>query len=280
MNKKKALICVASVFGAMAAVSGLLLGLSPSTEGLEAIPFLKNIVEKKLILVFTTIIFGLIAVAVTLWYKLIKEDETTKTFTGPGGEQVVVATLSGFRKEATKEASELINEAEKYFEAGDTDFENMRYKDAAFNYEKSMRTLPTMSAYLNMGISLYYISEFQKAFEAYSSGLALAKKNQDMSLEGAFLGNIGLIYSTQGKLNEALKSYKEALDIHRNIENTLGEANDLGNIGNVYYKQGKLDEALEYINNARTIFQRIGAPRELQIVEGLILDIKESPVIK
>jgi len=103
-----------------------------------------------------------------------------------------------------------------------------------------MSTLPTMSAYLNMGISLYYISEFQRAFEAYSSGLALAKKNQDMSLEGAFLGNIG----------------------------------------NVYRYQGKLDEALEYMNKARTIFQRIGAPRELQIVEGLILDIKESPAIK
>ncbi|MCH8272371.1 MAG: hypothetical protein IIB41_03855 [Candidatus Marinimicrobia bacterium] len=171
MNKKKALICVASVFGAMAAVSGLLLGLSPSTEGLEAIPFLKNIVEKKLILVFTTIIFGIIATAATLWYKLMKENETTKTFTGPGGEQVVGATLSGFRKEAAKEASVLVNEAEKYFEAGDTDFEKMRYKDAAFNYEKSMSTLPTMSAYLNMGISLYYISEFQKAFEAATKTL-------------------------------------------------------------------------------------------------------------
>ena len=46
MNKKKALICVASVSGVMTAVSGLLLGLSPSTEGIEAIPFLKILLRR------------------------------------------------------------------------------------------------------------------------------------------------------------------------------------------------------------------------------------------
>ena len=57
----------------------------------------------------------------------------------------------------------------------------------------------------------------------------------------------------QGKLEQALKSYRDALAIHEEIGNPLGQANALGNIGIVYSLQGRLEEAIRQTKNALKI---------------------------
>ena len=82
-----------------------------------------------------------------------------------------------------------------------------------------------------------------------------------------FLGNIGVVYRNQGKLDVALASSQAALELFKQIGNLLGQANTLGNIGNVYADQGKLEVALEQLRQARILYQGIGTRTLVHVVE-------------
>jgi tetratricopeptide (TPR) repeat protein len=101
-----------------------------------------------------------------------------ETTPGPGGEIAEKVTTAGFRQEAENSAGELVNEAENYFNAAEQEFEASQYQDAVRNYQKSIDVLPTMSGYLNLGISLSNISDFSQAQYAFISGLLIAKERE------------------------------------------------------------------------------------------------------
>ncbi|MBU7046334.1 MAG: tetratricopeptide repeat protein, partial [Theionarchaea archaeon] len=118
-----------------------------------------------------------------------------------------------------------------------------------------------MSVLLNLGNAYYALSQNGSALKNYEAMLELAAKVDEKSaIEGksAALGNIGLIYSAKGDLDEALKYHKEALEIHRDIGYRQGEASDLGNLGLVYSAKGDLDEALKYHKATLDIHRDIG----------------------
>ncbi len=62
------------------------------------------------------------------------------------------------------------------------------------------------------------------------------------------------VSSQQKKLGDALTTDQAALELYRKIGNPLGEANALGNIGLAYAGQGKLEDALELLEAARDIY--------------------------
>lgn len=103
-----------------------------------------------------------------------------------------------------------------------------------------------MSGYLNLGISLLFVSDFQQCERAFLLGLQIAREKGNRRFEGEFINNIGNAYHRQGKLHMALKSYREALAITKEIANGVGQASALENIGLVYSSQGKLKEALKF----------------------------------
>ncbi len=196
---------------------------------------------------------------------------------GPRGELTQKATLSGFKKELEEAAAERVSEAEDYFNAAERDLLSNRYKDAANNYKKSINILPTMSAYLNLGISLIYVTDYLQAEDILISGIQIARKKADQWYEGAFLGNIGSVYSLQAKVQDALASYQAALKIHKQIGDPLGEANDLASIGITYAMQGKNHESLYVLKKARTIYLKLGviAPG-LRIVQKIIKHLNNT----
>ena len=238
------LIILISLFGCLGAISALLLGVS----------------QWKKLLIGVAIVCIVIASGATLWKEILSVKPPMETVQGPGGELTQKATITGFKRELQEAADELVREAEDYFNAAERDFAASRFRDAATNYQKSVDVLPTMSGYLNLGISLFYVSDFRQAEDAFISGLQMARKKGNREFEGAFLGNIGLVYFNQGKLEEALKSHQAAFEIHKQIGHPLGQANDLNNIGNVYAKQGKLEEALKSYQAALEIHKQIGHP--------------------
>ena len=91
---------------------------------------------------------------------------------------------------------------------------------------------------------------------------------------GNALGNIGLIYSDQGELDEALKYHQEALAIHKEVGYRQGEANQLGNIGLIYSDQGDLAAALKYLKEALEIFEAHGFAREVEQTKRNIAEIE------
>ncbi len=247
--------------GALATVCWALLSIGlANTEWIEW-ETLRTLVDKeKWDLFITALIATGIFAGAQIWNAALKPAHSLEQIPGPRGEQTQKATLTGFKKEVKEAAAEAAKEAEGYFSAAERDFKARHYKEAAENYQKSINALPTMSAYLNLGISLFNISDFPKAENAWTSGLRIARKKGNKRLEAAFLGNMGIVYSNQGKVDEALKSFQQALEIDKRIGNPLGQANQLGNIGIVYSNQGKLDEALKSHQAALKIHKRIGNP--------------------
>ena len=248
-----ALIILGHLFTFVAAIAGLLLGLSFTSVEHQRFPVLRKLDGKRVPLLVTTVL----SLAIVLVSNVTK-DVQAEFEPVPGVPGMQKATESGFEKELKDTADELKAKAKRYFEAGEEDFKPGSYEDAARNYQKSIDLLPTMSAYLNAGLSWYYVSNYPKAEQAFLAGLQLARKKGDEEFEGNFLGNIGNVYANQGKLEEALKSYQQALEIDKQIGNPLGEAAALCNIGSVYFQQGKLEEALKPYQQALEIHKKIG----------------------
>jgi tetratricopeptide (TPR) repeat protein len=252
-----ALIILGHLFTFVAAFAGLLLALNFTKAEFAVYPILHWLDGKQLPLAVTTVV-SLVIVFVTNLFKDVKNE--FETVQGPKGEAFQKATESGFEKELKDAADDLKVRAKRFFEAAEKELKPGSYEDAARNYQKSIDLLPTMSAYLNVGISWYYVSNYPKAEQVFLTGLQLARQKGDKRFEGNFLGNIGNVYCQQGKLNEALKSYQQALEIHKHIVNPLGEAANLGNIGVVYANQGKLNEALRSYQQALEIHKHIVNP--------------------
>ncbi len=302
----RVLIVLTHLFEFLSVVSGLLFGASFTPDELKKYPILDPIVAElkgnRLLLLIFAIVFLAISRIANAWKESLGKKEPVIVFIrGSQGELIPKATLTGFKRELVEAAAERVREVEDYFNVAERRFASNRYRDAASNYQKSIGVFPTMSAYLNLGISLSYVSHFPEAEDAFISGLQIARKKHHREFEGLFLGNIGIvyfrqgnldealksyeaafkifeeisiplgqantfvnignIYRSQGKLDEALKSHKAALDIYKEIDNLLGQANVLGNISNVYFNQGKLDEALKSHKAALEIDKEIGNPQ-------------------
>jgi len=179
---------------------------------------------------------------------------------GPKGEITQKATLTGFERELQDAAADLAARAKKHFEAAEDDYRERRYRDAAERYQKSIELLPTMSAYLNRGIALHYVSELGQAEAVSLTGLQIARKREQKDFEVSFLTNIGLVYTDQGKWEEALRVYQDALTLAKQLGHPQVQANALMNIGNVYKAQGKWEEALGVYQDALALNKQLGDP--------------------
>ncbi|MCH7755847.1 tetratricopeptide repeat protein, partial [candidate division KSB1 bacterium] len=255
------LIFITGLFGFLAALCGFLFAASFTRGQRERFPVLRKLDGKQVYFAIGVVLFLVLFYGASTWKSILTTQPLFETVLGPAGEPIEKATLSGFEQELEQGATELKQQAEDFFNAAERDFEKWRYADAADNYQKSSGLIPTMSAYLNLGLSLWYVSDFARAQEAFSSGLRIALKKQDRKLEATFRGNIGIVYRNQGRLEEALRSHQTALHISEEIDNLLGQANTRNNIGYVYANQGKLEEALKSHRDALAIYKEIGNPR-------------------
>jgi len=96
-----------------------------------------------------------------------------------------------------------------------------KHEDAIKEFENILRICiisPTekMSILLNLGNAYYSLSQNDKALENYNASLMMTEKvDKKDVLEGkaSDLGNIGLIYSDKGDLDNALKYLRKALEV-------------------------------------------------------------------
>jgi tetratricopeptide (TPR) repeat protein len=136
-----------------------------------------------------------------------------------------------------------------------------RYKAAIEELEETLRICtvsPTekMAILSNLGYAYYLIGNHQRALENYHAILKLTprvKEKEASSGVFAALGNIGVIYSVKGDLDNALKYHQDSLKIAQEIGYRLGEANALGKIGIIYLAKRDSDSARRYLESALRI---------------------------
>ena len=124
----------------------------------------------------------------------------------------------------------------------------------------SLVTIFVRSATLgNMGIVYQSQGKLKEALEHHQKALDIHREIGRKEGVASNLGNMGIVYGIQGKLKEALEHHQKALDIHREIGSKEGVASNLGNMGNVYQIQGKPKKALEYYQKALDVDREIGS---------------------
>jgi tetratricopeptide (TPR) repeat protein len=225
--------------------------------------------------ILSTISF--VAVSISLWVFVFQPSVTDKInsleakldarynklfelIQGLRGTQLQKATQTGFERELTEEATEQRKQAEHHFRLGEERFAVHRYQEAGEQYQLSIAFLPTMSAFMNLGLSWYNISNYSHAKAVFLNGLEKAQAKKSPSYESAFVNNIGLVYKEQGQLEAALASHQAALKIFKELDHSLGQARTLGNIGLVYNQQGQFEAALASHQAALKIFKELDHP--------------------
>lgn len=111
-----------------------------------------------------------------------------------------------------------------------------RLMDAAAQFRKAIADLsyPTPEiAYYNLGKTLFRLSDYAAAAEAYERSLAILPRNEEARFE------LGLSYARLGRLPEAEKNFSAALTMRPDSPRTHYE------LGMVLFKLGRRDPAAE-----------------------------------
>jgi tetratricopeptide (TPR) repeat protein len=302
------------LFGFLSVTSALLAGLSWKDRYWRCWPSLWSVFQKckpmQPQLVITAVVCGLIAAGAEIGKAILSPPPPIIYTQGHHGLSTPQATLDGFEKDLKSVTDKRNNEARAYFKAAEHDFANGRLQEAINGYRKSINVIPTPSAYLNLGVSLWYLSDFQQAENAFTDGIRIAREQRDSKLEAAFLNGIGSTYFDRGRIDEALQSFRDAYkfckrrgdllcqgavlgnigNIHRNQQkfetalarhresfdlfkkagDQIGQARSLQNIGNVYHNQGKLEEALKALQDALKLHRQF---KDLYGMAGAYINI-------
>ena len=113
------------------------------------------------------------------------------------------------------------------------------------------------------------IGKYREAEDLYHRILNLIEKKPSENRATA-LGNIGIILSDRGDLEEALKHHREALEIFRELGNRQEIATQIDHIGYILQQRGDLEEALKHHREALEIFRELGNRQEIATQIGYI----------
>ncbi len=183
---------------------------------------------------------------------------------------------------------------------------NLKYEDSlAIDYffqayqlsEKGKYNFGLTQSLMSIGLSMYYINQYDSSLYYSNKALKIASKTKNKSDESKILQNIGnvykksnspdtaleyylkslsireelndykeiaksntqigLIYFSKGNFNKAIEYYKKAIKLRDLAGDLWGKGLDSYNIGNAYMELEKSEEAIEYIQNALSIFEKL-----------------------
>lgn len=238
-------------------ISAILLTVSFTQGQRRKFPLLKRLDGRQIHLSLVTILFLALGYGAYAYKDTLILNLSFELSRGPGEPQAEKATPSGFELELKKATDERSQEAADFFRTAERSFNSMQYQDAATNYRRSIEAVPTLSAYLNLGVALRYLADYPAAEPVLLKGLQYAKSKGEKKFEANFLFNLGFVYYLQGKLDEGLAATNQSLDIFKQTGDKLGIANALSLLALGAKLQGNMDGSLRLYNDALGIYQDI-----------------------
>jgi hypothetical protein len=164
------------------------------------------------------IIVALIAQITERFLKPLPEDNLTF---GPQGEAIQTGTLESFLQEITESAKEIAREAKNYFVVALNELSKGKFRMAATNFYRSVKNAPTMSGYLNLGVSQYFCTDWLNAEKSFRSGLEIAERLKNELFQARFFNNLGLLKLHTGSLSDARRYFD--VDYSSNTETWKGK---------------------------------------------------------
>jgi hypothetical protein len=250
------LIALNYLFLLLGAVTALLLTASFSRPQREQFPVLRRLDGRKLGLTIAAIAFLALGYAAYGIKEAVLVRLSFRVVPGPGTSQVIQAT--GIELEFMEAAAHQANAARESFTAGQVHFAAGRYREAADYYQRSIAALPTLSAVLNRGLSLRYLSDYPAAEVVLRTGLRLASQQHRELFEAHFRLYLSSVLIGQGKYSEAEPVVAEALRIYERIGDDIGQANAHLNLGNILSSRGGYAEGVNEWRKALKAFSQGG----------------------
>ncbi len=129
--------------------------------------------------------------------------------------------------------------------------------DSLFNLLDDQKA-DTLQVNLLIKLSSAYTYNNPVESQRYATkALAMAEKiNYPKGIATAY-GNIGVVYSEQGKPEDAIKNYLEGLKIAERVKNQSLVANMSSNLGIIFMRLGDIIKAKEYLFRALDIYQKL-----------------------
>ena len=111
---------------------------------------------------------------------------------------------------------------------------------------------------LDLGLLYSTAGKIQKALECDTQALTTAREVKSRSIEAAALDDSSTVYSYLGQKQKALEYLNQALPIQQELSDRKGEDTTLTRIGQVYDGLGQLQKAMDYLNRALPIARGAG----------------------
>jgi len=116
--------------------------------------------------------------------------------------------------------------------------------------------------FLKKGFESYNKGDYLSAQKSYETGLEIAKRLKNETLQAGFLTALGLLHEGLGEHLLALKYHQQSLAIKQTLGNQYGEASSLSSIGTVYESIGKYSLALDSHQQCVVIMRELNKRRE------------------
>jgi len=184
--------------------------------------------------------------------------------------------LGMVEKESEEEAVVLGNLGLIYKDKGELEKAEEMYLKSLEISETRGFLLLTANQYGNLGNVYLIQDELDKAEEMHKKAFKISEKLGLKEGMANDYGNLGIVYRSRGDLDKAEKMFNKILKIHEDLGHKEGIANDYYNLGLVYEQRGNIGKAREYWEKAVGLFKRIGMPRDVEKVEGLIEGISDK----
>ena len=158
--------------------------------------------------------------------------------------------------------------ARGHFEKGNALYEEMKFEEAAEEYERALELEPdNVDVMTNLGVTYYRLGRLDEAIEVYTKAIAVAPEDADIrsNLAAAYVQKQGPGGGTD-QLSLALEHYQKAIE----LAPALAEAHY--GAGTVYALLGRIEEAIDEFEafqeldagtdpkateNARTILEQL-----------------------
>jgi len=237
---------VASLSGFVAALAALLSGVSFAPDVLVRHPSLNLLEPHRLHFVVVAVLSLAVASVAGFWKDFPGTSSSARSVEGHGE----VETIKQFDKEMDDTLREAETRCRDYYIAGLHDQLRGRLPEAIVNFQNSLKSLPTMGAYLNLGWCFQHTGSLREAKLVNEVGLKIAQGRRAHSREAQYLLNLGGVCAELGLVDDALDYFEGAKNWNIALKNERGRALALGNMGVIYHIKGDYAKACEVCKEA------------------------------
>jgi tetratricopeptide (TPR) repeat protein len=125
-----------------------------------------------------------------------------------------------------------------------------------------------------LGLAYKQLGELDRAFEIHRKAISHAEKSLHIHAKYKNISGLGQCFRKRGSFEESIRCHSEALDFFREIGAQFDVARVSFQMGLTYQEMEQIDRSQEYFEIAINFFEKIEAPKRVQLIEEAIFGFR------